>query len=179
MIFRIDNYLEKWAQIYKPISHDPTRGSRDKRFYRIDSIFKLESFAANISLAKSPSMLVVTQMDGELDGQSSKFIRYTHRVFFMVKQVSASGLSGVIDEVGAADAKAEGQLLGQDLLAWLMHDYKENKNKELAGLDFSTATIFSVPEKFNDWWGTEVTIEHLVPRNLCVSNEKYDLSKVL
>lgn len=173
MIFRIDNYLEKWAQRYKPISHDPTRGSRDKRFYRIDSITRVEDFATNLTQAKSPSMAVVTQMDGAFDGASNKFIRYTHRIFFFVKQPAANLSRGVIDEVGAADAKAEGQELAQDLMAWLYHDKTVNRNKDLAGLDFSTATAFTVPQKFNGWWPTEVVIEHLVPRNLCVNEEKY------
>lgn len=173
MIFRVDNYLEQWAQVYKPISHDPTRGSRDKRFYRMDSITRLEEFLANMAQAKSPSMAVVTQMDGAVEGSSNKFMRYTHRIFFMVKQTDTNALRSVIDELGAADAKAEGQELAQDLLAWFYED--KNKNKELAGLDFSTATVFSVPQKFNGWWPTELVIEHVVPRDLCINKEKYNL----
>lgn len=175
MIFRLDNYLEQWAQVYKPISHDPTRGSRDKRFYRMDSITRLEEFTANLTQAKSPSMAVVTQMDGAVEGSSNKFMRYTHRIFFMVKQTDTNALRGVIDELGAADAKAEGQELAQDLLAWFYEDKDKNKNKELAGLDFSTATVFSVPQKFNGWWPTELVIEHVVPRDLCINKEKYNL----
>ena len=34
---RIDNVIEQWATIYKPISHDPTRGSKQKRFFRFNS----------------------------------------------------------------------------------------------------------------------------------------------
>lgn len=173
MIFRVDNYLEQWAQVYKPISHDPTRGSRDKRFYRMDSITRLEEFLANMAQAKSPSMAVVTQMDGAVEGSSNKFMRYTHRIFFMVKQTDTNALRSVIDELGAADAKAEGQELAQDLLAWFYED--KNKNKELAGLDFSTATVFSVPQKFNGWWPTELVIEHVVPRDLCINKDKYNL----
>lgn len=177
MRFRYDNYIEQWAQMYKPISHDPTRGSRDKRFYRIDSITRLEDFAVNLSQAKSPSVAVVTQLDGAIDGASNKFMRYTHRLFFIVKQADTNIAKGIIDELSAADAKAEGQELAQDLFAWLYYDKCKNKNKDLAALDFETGAAFTVPQKFNGWWFTEVVIEHVVQRELCVNWEKYNVTK--
>ena len=33
---RMDEYLERWAEKYKPISHIPHATSKEKRFYRID-----------------------------------------------------------------------------------------------------------------------------------------------
>lgn len=169
-MFRIDNYLERWAEQFKPIGHVPNKGSKEKRFYRMDSITRLDDFTKNLINAKSPSMGVVTQMDGQLDGQSGKFIRYTHRVFFLVKQ---KGASGAIDEVAAADAKYEGNELAQKLIAYLYEDKVKNENKDLKGLVIETTAVITVPQMYNGWWPTEVVVEHLIPRNLCVNKEDY------
>lgn len=171
MNFRVDNYMERWAQIYKPIQHNPAKGSNNKRFFRMDSILRIEEFAASIAKTKSPCMGVVTQFEATLDGAQARFIRYTHRIFFFVKQTAPSVSQGIIDELAATEAKAEGQEMAFDLLAYLENDKKTNP--DLKGLDFDTATVFSVPQKFSGWWPTEFVIEQLVPRNLCVNPEKY------
>lgn len=171
MTFRMDEYLEAWAQIYKPLLHNPKRGSADKRFFRMDSINRLEDFAVSLTKVKSPAMGVVTQIDASLDGHQARFLRYTHRAFFFVKQAVPSAGQGIVDELSAAEAKVEGQNLALDLLAYLENDKKTNLR--LKGLDIDTATIFTVPQKFNGWWPTEFVIEQLVPRTLCVNPEKY------
>lgn len=173
MIFRFDNYVEQWATIYKPMQHDPSAGGRGKRMYRIDSINRLEEFAANLTAAQSPSVAVVTQLDGDADGPNEKHIRFTHRVFFFVKQPPVSTQQGIIDEVGAADAKAEGVEIAEDFLAYLYDDYKNNPKGVLRGIRWDTVAVFSYPQKFNGWWPTELVFEHLIPRNTCVNPEKY------
>lgn len=172
-MFRIDDYCEAWAQKFKPISHNPERGSRNKAFYRMDSITRLEEFATGLTHAKSPSMAVVTQIDGEMVSNNPKFMRYTHRIFFFVKQAGSVLQNSPIDEVAAANAKYEGVELVQKLIAYIYNDKTKNKNNDLDGIDFNTATIISVPQKFNGWWPTELVIEHVIPRQLCVNNEDY------
>lgn len=172
-MFRIDDYCEAWAQKFKPISHNPERGSKDKAFYRMDSITRLEEFAAGLAHAKSPSMAVVTQIDGEMVSNNPKFIRYTHRVFFFVKQAGSILQNSPTDEVAAANAKYEGVELVYKLIAYMFNDKTKNKNTDLEGMDFNTASIISVPQKFNGWWPTELVIEHIIPRQLCVSKEDY------
>jgi len=34
-MFELDKVLEYWATIYRPISHNPSVKSKDKRFFRI------------------------------------------------------------------------------------------------------------------------------------------------
>lgn len=169
----MDEYLERWAEKYKPISHVPNAGSKEKRFYRIDAITSIPSFAANLVNAKSPSMAYVTQVDGTLGGQSEKFIMLSHRVFFFVKQQGANLQNGVTEELAATDAKLLGAEIAQDLLAYIYHDWKKNGNKDLAGIDFKGSVIFTTPQQFNGWWPTELTFNEIVSRNLCVNPEKY------
>lgn len=169
----MDEYLERWAEKYKPISHVPNAGSKEKRFYRIDAITSIPSFAANLVNAKSPSMAYVTQVDGTLGGQSEKFIMLSHRVFIFVKQQGANLQNGVTEELAATDAKLLGAEIAQDLLAYIYHDWKKNGNKDLAGIDFKGSVIFTTPQQFNGWWPTELTFNEIVSRNLCVNPEKY------
>lgn len=171
--FRMDNYLEKWAMDYKPISHDLEAGGKGKRFYRIDAITSLAPFTANLINAKSPSMAYVTQFDSTLGGAGNKFLMMEHRVFFFVKQQGVSLQNGVTEELAAADAKAEGAELAQDLLAYLLHDKKQNRNPDLLGIDLDGAAIFTTPQQFNGWWPTELVFGQMVSRLLCVNKEKY------
>ena len=173
-MFRIDNYVEHWAEIYKPISHRPDAGSKERRFYRIDALTSIPSFLTNLTSAKSPSVAAVTRVDGSLTGQSEKFVLYTYSIFFLVKQAGTSLQNGVTEELAATDAKIEGAEMAQDFLAWMNYDYRVNKNKELEGLNFRGASFFTTPQKFNGWWPTNLVIEHLRPRILCVNKEKYD-----
>lgn len=172
-IFRIDNYLERWAQNFKPISHDPTQGSKNKAFYRMDSIHRLDEFASNLSGAKSPCLCVVTQMDGSGHPDIGKKMFYTHRIFFAVRQQSPDISKGIIDEVAAADSKAEGQELAQSLLAYMYDDKTKNKNKDLIALNFASAAISSLPQKFNGWWFTELVMEHIMAKDYCVNPQDY------
>lgn len=171
----MDNYLEQWATKFKPISHVMDGGSKLKRFYRIDSITAIPSFMANLTQAKSPSVGYITQIDAVLAGQGEKFMQLSHRVFFFVKQQGAVLQNGPSEEVAATEAKTEGYELAQDLLAYLYEDAKKNKNKDLEGIDFKGAVIFTTPQQFNGWWPTELTFNQLVPRYLCVNPEKYHL----
>lgn len=172
-MFRMDDYLEKWACKYIPLSHQPEAGSKGKRFYRLDGITSVAPFLANLVNAQSPSMGYITQVDAVLAGQAEKFMVREYRVFFFVKQQGVSVQNGVTEELAATDAKNEGYEMAQDLLAYLYNDRKKNGNKDLEGIDFKGAAIFTTPQQFNGWWPTEVTFSQLVPRELCVNKEKY------
>lgn len=172
-MFRMDNYLEKWACKYKLLSHQPETGSRGHRFYRIDAITSLKPFCENLTQAKSPSMAYITQVDATLAGPGEKFMMVSHRVFFLVKRQEPNRTNGITQELADADAKDEGAEMGEDLLAYLYDDKKNKKNEDLEGLDFKGAVVYTTPQQFNGWWPTEVVFSQLVPRNLCVNQEKY------
>lgn len=176
-MFRMDNLLEKWAQTFKPINHDPTPGSRDKRFFRMNSYMRMPEFMSNLTTAKSPSMGYATQVDADLEGMSQKFFNYTHRIFFFVKQAPPSLSTNILDEMLAADAKADGVELAEQLLAWLTEERKKD-GSPLRGIEFKGASIASLPPQQSEWWVTELVIEQLHPRNLCVDKNLYqDVNK--
>ena len=169
-MFRMDEYLERWASKYKLLSHQPEAGSKGKRFYRIDAITSLKPFLENLPNAHSPSLAYVTQVDNVLGGQSEKFLLKAHKVFVLVRQDT---LVGPDEEISATDAKLLGEEIGNDLLNYITDDKKNKGNKDLEGIDFKGASVFTTPQKFNGWWPTEVVFHQLIPRNLCVNPEKY------
>lgn len=181
-MFRIDNYVEAWAQRFAALSHDPTRGSKNKRMYRMDSIMRNEEFAANLANAKSPSVAAVTQFDGAVT-QGAKFITFTHRIFFMVKQTTNSINNPVINEVAAADAKEQGVEMAMKFLAYMQADKMGRRssegrpavppNPDLAGLEIDSADIVTDPVQHNGWWFTELLVQHTQSRPLCVVPTDY------
>lgn len=174
MDFRMDNYLERWAEMYRPISHSVGATGRERRFFRIDSFTSIEPFASKLTLVKSPCMAFVTQVDMKLAGNNNNFLYVDHRVFFLVKQEGAGAPSGLRDELAATEAKREAAEMAEDCLAYLYYDLRNQRNENLSGIDFSSATIYSMPRQFNGWWPVELIFSQLLPRRLCVNREKYD-----
>lgn len=175
MEFRMDNYLERWAEMYKPISHCAGSTGKERRFYRIDSFTSIEPFASKLNLVKSPCVAFVTQVDMNVRGNSDAFLLENHRVFFLVKQEGPGSAGGLRDELAATEAKRQGREIAEDCLAYLYYDMRTNRNKDLAGIDFSSATIYSMPRQFNGWWPVELIFAQLSPRKLCVEPEKYHI----
>ena len=90
-MFRLDNFLEAWAQKYRPLSHDPSAKSKHRTFYRIDRLGDSNEFVRNFNTAPSPCMAVPTNIDGGM-GKNNKQLQYHHGLYFMVKQPTV-GLS--------------------------------------------------------------------------------------
>lgn len=182
-MFRFDDYVEHWAEVYAPLQHDPSRGSKNKRMYRMDSIMRNEEFAANLANAKSPSVGAVTQFDGTAEGGGARFMVFTHRVFFMVKQATNSATNPVINEVAAAEAKEEGVRMAMKFMAYIEADKKgfpdekgrptRQPNRELEGIDIERSDIVTDPMVHNGWWFTELLLQHTQPRNRCIDPHDY------
>lgn len=118
-MIRFDKVFEQWAQIYKPLSHNPDKSQKQKAFYRIWALEKENEFVRNINTAKSPAMAYSTVVDAKMmpDG---KAVSYIHRVYFMVKQTS-SGLKTTqkTDDDMACECKAELDGMCQDFVSFL------------------------------------------------------------
>lgn len=186
MVFRIDLLCERWAEKFKAIQHDPTPGSKRKRFFRHDTYTNIEEFAKALSDVKDAAMSVCTQFDGELGVPSygvqspdPKFIRYTQRIYFWRQQEQGRYRNEVDGELEAVEAKVLTQEYAQKFLAWLdakrKREERELKPSEqmLKGIRIDSVAIFTHPKKYNGWWTTEMVMEQFVPRELCVNPEDY------
>lgn len=170
-MYRFDNLLEDWAVSYKPLSHNKARGSKDRCFYRVDTINAESDFVRNYATAKSPAMAYATNLDAKI-GKNANAIEYTHTIYFLVKQ-SGSGLSKkALDDKDATECKYASDELVQDLLAFLME--KKRTVAALKGLDIEGAEWATIPVKYNGWWICGLELTQYVQRQLCVNPEKYN-----
>ena len=125
-MFRLDNILERWAELYTPLSHNSVSsgsaaGAR-KSFFRIGMIDAQSYFVRNYNMMNGCCMAYATHVDAELAQQNPKAISYRHVIYFLVKQQNAQGKTDVTDEDAATEARFLTDDMVQDLLAvlWAM-----------------------------------------------------------
>lgn len=182
MVFRFDNFAEKWAAAYKPLSHEMGKNAKRKTFFRHDSLDEKMDIAKNlVGINKADVfMSVITAFDGELiraseNAPKPNFYSWHRHVLFWVKS-SKSSKSAAIDEISAAEAKARGVELATDFISFLDYcaDPRRGNMKEIAGIDFDSVEIATLPVEYNGWWITVINFRQDEPREKCIVDEKYD-----
>lgn len=183
MVFRFDNILENWAEIYKPLSHDPKAGSKDCTYYRIRTIDTQNTFMRNQNTAKTPCMAYSVLIDAE--STSAKTISYLHTIYFMTKTHSSLAKTPRQDDMQIADMQLLMDEMVQDLLAYL-YDLRHNgrcpiTGRELSaeektairGLQLEKSEWASLPVKFADFWVLSLQIEQTMQHSTCINPEVY------
>lgn len=119
-MFRLDNLLETWATLYRPLSHEKGRESKHRTFFRISMITENSEFVRNINTTPSPAMAYATHIDAEMAQQTTRAISYRHVIYFMVRQAPGGPSRNLAtDEDSATEARFETDQMVQDLLAFL------------------------------------------------------------
>ena len=125
-MFRLDHILERWAELYTPLSHNSVpagsaSGAR-KSFFRIGMIDAQSYFVRNYNMMNGCCMAYATHVDAELAQQNPKAVSYRHVIYFLAKQQNAQGKTDVTDEDAATEARFLTDDMVQDLLAvlWAM-----------------------------------------------------------
>lgn len=185
MVSRFDNILEHWAQIYRPLSHNPEKGSKAKSFYRIDTINTQNEFVRNVNTATSPALAYSSLIDAELH-DSLKTVHYRHTLYFLAKQPQVSlAKSAKQDDDNAAALKVEMDEWVNDLLVWLFSVRRMGKCpitgkvfsdvdlQALRGLDLDNASWATIPMMYNGWWVLGLELNQVSPRKQCIENERY------
>ena len=125
-MFRLDNILERWAELYTPLSHNSVPAGSDsgarKSFFRIGMIDAQSYFVRNYNIMNGRAMAYATHVEAELAQQNPKAVSYRHVIYFLVKQQNAQGKTDVTDEDAATEARFLTDDMVQDLLAvlWAM-----------------------------------------------------------
>lgn len=125
-MFRLDNILERWAELYTPLSHNSvpagSASGAKKSFFRIGMIDAQSYFVRNYNMMNGCCMAYATHVDAELAQQNPKAVSYRHVIYFLVKQQNAQGKTDVTDEDAATEARFLTDDMVQDLLAvlWAM-----------------------------------------------------------
>lgn len=199
IMFRLDNVLERWAELYRPLRHD---AAVRKTFFRISMIDAQSYFVRNFATQPSPCMAYATHIDADMAKQNAKQASYRHVIYFLCKQQNAQGKTDVTDEDAATEARFYTDQMVQDLLAFLWAVKDEANGKHLSAQEqqmvpkavqqFVTATAAdpqyregfrgmqldgahwgTMPTQMNGWQLCGLTIEQISPRVLCLNQERY------
>ncbi len=179
----ISTILEKWAELYKPIGHDPKRGSKDKAYYEIKTINQDSEFVRNQNTAKSPCMAYSVLIDAEMS--NAKVINYRHNIYFMVRAKTRSLAKNAKqdDELGT-DQQQQMDEMVIDLLLYLRELKRTGKcpitgqaydavtMESFRGLSLERAEWGSLPVKYAEWYLMELSIDQDQPIG-CMNREKY------
>ena len=138
-MFRLDILLERWAELYRPLSHNGVAttpvgsattpagsattpggfpsGSR-KSFFRIGMIDAQSYFMRNFSSMAGACMAYATHVDAEINKQNPKALSYRHVIYFLIKQPAGTlATNQVTDEIGPTEARFQTDDMVQGLLA--------------------------------------------------------------
>ena len=123
-MFRLDNILERWAELYTPLSHNSVSsgspaGAR-KSFFRIGMIDANSYFVRNFNTCPPSCMAYATHVDAEINKQNPKQLTYRHAIYFLQKQPAGTlSKTQITDEEGATEARFQTDDMVQDLIAVL------------------------------------------------------------
>lgn len=186
---RLDEILEHWAEIYTPISHDPTKGSPKKAFYRIKTVNMENELMRNQNRASSPCLCYSVIIDAE--ARSARTISYQHTLYFMARAKSrALAKEAKNNEDLGADAQLLMDEMARDLLSYLQYikvngkdpiteeKYDPHTINTLRGLNLDSVNWATIPVvvKYGEWHILGMQIEQLVPVTPCFSVQKYNQS---
>ena len=193
-MFRLDNILERWTELYK-LTNNGGDGGKRRTFFRTEVDYRSDEWIKNLPLVSSPSVGYCTQIDGMVQGS---VISYQHRILFMVKQnLGGMSTTQAQRDTDASDCKVLGNDMALDCLAFLSLLKKAATNHlnglgeeqlamvkpfreqfdiaPCAGLQVESANWATIPKMYNAWWVCELNVIQLVQRPLCVVNAKYNL----
>ena len=186
-MFRLDEVLERWATIYKPMQHNPSAAAKveDKAFFLTDRLADENEFTRNFAKLKKPCVLYCSTIDAQLSKDNHKAVSYQYNFYLLAKQ---QGANYAQDDQGAANVKVDLNEMMLDLLAWLFEErakaesdltLSKDERNGWKGLRLEQTAWWSAPRFKNGWWIIGVEIEGIDPRKLCVNPEKYidDITK--
>lgn len=194
-MFRLDNILEKWATIYKPLSHSMAAKAKpqDKSFFRIDRLDVENEWSRNQNMLDHPVLLFSTAVDAEISRQKSKTISYAWGMFIAVRQKSVNNAAADLD---AFECKMRLNDMVIDLMAFLydlqsfcsgsswrtetpqaVRDIGEHltsdERQQVRGMRLDESRWWSTPKYLSGWWLMGIEFEQLDPRLLCVNPNRY------
>lgn len=181
----IDQIIERWAEEYKTLSHNPAKGSKDCAFFRIKSINQENYVTRNHNTVHSPLLCYSIVVDAE---RQNNVISYQHVLYFMSRAVAQTRTRTAKDDedLGIDQQQLMDEMV-QDLLAWL-GEVKRTGKDPITGEQFDTPTMLNMRGllldsahwasnasvvKYGEWHIMGLIIEQNSPFNRCVTLTKY------
>ena len=196
-MFRLDNLLERWTEIYAPMQHNPSATAKpeEKAFFLIDRWADQNEFQRTFNLLHKPSLCYCTTIEAQIAPKANpKQIIYQYNWYLACKQRSTG--NPLADDEGARNAKLDLNDMMIDLLAFLftlkgyvrgrtlpkdcpdaVRDIADSLSAEdrqgIDGLRLDETQWWSAPVYKNGWWLLGVELEGLDPRQLCIVPTRY------
>jgi hypothetical protein len=106
-MFRLDNLLERWTEIYAPMQHNPSATAKpeEKAFFLIDRWADQNEFQRTFNLLHKPSLCYCTTIEAQLAQNNPKQVMYQYNWYLACKQRSTG--NPLADDEGAALAKLD------------------------------------------------------------------------
>lgn len=157
------DFVEHWAEIYKPMQHIRGKNSKNERFFLTDTYMGLSDFMTNVQPQKSPCVIMETNLEGNLTEQFDT-PRYT--IYFMVRS------DRMVDGREAKEAKSEAKEHMLKFFTYLKHRQDmgmfDVRNIKLENTDYQT-----IGPLYNGWYGVTITLQDVESIDRCISYEDY------
>jgi hypothetical protein len=165
-ILRFDNIVEEWARKYKPMQHDNSANSKNKRYFGLGSVSSIPDFVNTLPKNASPAVGCVTHLEGNLQG---KFLYPNYKVYFFVKCPTMVNKDSLME----ANAKAECLDHAIKFIAWLQDQKRVKQRKELGQIDTENIDYDTRGPLFDNWYACELYIRNIEFAPKCVNPVDY------
>ena len=169
-MFRLDNYMEKWAEAYLPLSHK----KEDPAFFRMNDIFTVDEFLNHYNRLNKPVCGIVTHIKSRVNAVK-RMNMPTYECVFLAR-------ADARDYKAQADAKESCWELMWAFLLRLDHDRQEaarvDRGSALANLDLTDMSAETLGPITNGWFMLVLTIDAQQKESRCYSDSDYDPDKL-
>lgn len=161
--FEFDDFVEHWAEIYRPMQHVPGKKSKNKRFFSTDTYMGMSDFMTTVQPDKSPCVIMESNAEGEL---SDSFDMPEYTLYFMVRAKDMS------DGAAAKVAKREAKMHMKKFITYLKNK-QEEEVRGVENIDTSRIRYQTVGPMYDGWWGVTITLSDVQGLNRCMDGNDY------
>lgn len=161
---RFDQFVEEWAEKYKPMQHVSGEASKNCRFFYVDNYLSMADFMSSIPKTESPCVVMESNVEGVLNGGKDT-AEYT--LYFMVKCGTSKPDGRMANAV-----KLEAKQHMMKFMAYL-NDRIEDGDRDLKYIETENVQYATIGPLLNGWYAVVLTLVDLKAWNMCVDSNDY------
>lgn len=162
-IFEFDDFVEHWAEIYRPMQHVPGKRSKNQRFFSTDTYMGMTDFMTSIQPKQSPCVIMESNVEGDL---SEFYDMPEYTLYFMVRAEEMN------DGSSARTAKKEAKKHMNKFIAYLRRK-QEEEHPSVKNIDLSRVHYQTIGPMYDGWYGATITLADVQGINQCMDSEDY------
>lgn len=162
-VFEFDEFVEHWAEIYRPMQHVPGKRSKNQRFFLTDTYMGMTDFMTTIQPDKSPCVIMESNAEGEL---SDSYDMPEYTLYFMVRADDMN------DGSSARMAKREAKTHMKKFMSYLKRK-QEGDEPGVGNINTSRVRYQTIGPMYDGWFGVTITLDDVQSLNRCVDRDDY------